>query len=187
MIIGTSGIKKDPYILVSGNMHDSTQPCSAIPLVVGCKSNSHYQSLLPEKSYLEENRKIELKKNVKTLNTKTKATYQKVQVIKTESPSSNRRSVKINPKENGNFLLEENIKTLKTNTKAPYKKKQTIETKTLSSNGIPFNYKVGKNYKIFYIQADKKIRCTYCSNTFKVIQCHLQRSSCSVPNLWDFS
>jgi len=37
MIIGTSGTKKDPYILVSGNMHDSTQPCSAILLVVGCK------------------------------------------------------------------------------------------------------------------------------------------------------
>ena len=60
MIIGTSGTKKEPYLLVSGNMHHSAQSHSTIPLVVGCKTNSHYQSLLPVKINLEENAKIKL-------------------------------------------------------------------------------------------------------------------------------
>ena len=193
MIIGTSGTKKDPYILVSGNVHDSAQSHSTIPLVVGCKSNSHYQSLLPVKINWEENAKIKWNVNVRISKANTRAIHYQEQVIETKSISSKRRPVTINPGEKSNVQSKENIKKLNTNTRATYQtrsihqEKEVIGTNSLASNGIPFTYKIGKNYKIFYIQPDKKIRCPFCSNNFKVIQCHLKRSPCSVPNLSDFS
>ena len=47
IIIPTSGSQKSPYFTVSGNIASPIVQCPFPPLTLGCKSNSHYQSLLP--------------------------------------------------------------------------------------------------------------------------------------------
>ena len=50
-----------------------------------------------------------------------------------------------------------------------------------------FSYQIGKNFKIFGIFSDRRIRCPFCFKSYKNIQCHIQKSNCSVPNFKDFS
>ena len=47
MVILTSGSEDNPYLTVSGNLMNENIRCPGAPLIVGCKSNVHYQSLLP--------------------------------------------------------------------------------------------------------------------------------------------
>ena len=72
LIIGTTGTEKDPYISINGNLKNEDQSCSNTPLVMGCKSNVHYQSLLPSISPMPKpsKRNLENKKQErKTQNT----------------------------------------------------------------------------------------------------------------------
>ena len=48
VIIPTSGTQKSPYFTVSGNIASPVVQCPFPPLTLGCKSNSHYQSILPK-------------------------------------------------------------------------------------------------------------------------------------------
>ena len=50
-----------------------------------------------------------------------------------------------------------------------------------------FNYNLdGKNLK-FEIISDKRVKCPECKKEFKNILCHLQKSTCRIPNLDDLS
>ena len=47
IIVTTSGREEDPFIRISGNHFNTDIECNNTPLIVGCKSDVHYQSLLP--------------------------------------------------------------------------------------------------------------------------------------------
>ena len=51
MIITTSNNDDNPIITISGNIDDENTPCPYATLTIGCKSNVHYQSLLPIESF----------------------------------------------------------------------------------------------------------------------------------------
>ena len=55
VIIPTSGTQKSPYFTVSGNIASPVVQCPFPPLTLGCKSNSHYQSLLPKQERIKIN------------------------------------------------------------------------------------------------------------------------------------
>ena len=46
-IVTTTSREDHPYLTISGNLADERIPCQGIPLMIGTKSNVHYQSLLP--------------------------------------------------------------------------------------------------------------------------------------------
>ena len=48
IIISTTAPENHPYVTVSGNIASEIIRCPFPPLTLGCKSNSHYQSLLPK-------------------------------------------------------------------------------------------------------------------------------------------
>ena len=48
VIISTTAPENHPYVTVSGNIASEIKRCPFPPLTLGCKSNSHYQSLLPK-------------------------------------------------------------------------------------------------------------------------------------------
>ena len=47
IIVTTTSTERNPYITISGNLANENIPCSGTELLVGSKSNVHYQSLLP--------------------------------------------------------------------------------------------------------------------------------------------
>ena len=51
MIITTSSNDQNPVITISGNIEDEDTPCPYATLTIGCKSNVHYQSLLPIEAF----------------------------------------------------------------------------------------------------------------------------------------
>ena len=55
VIIPTSGTQKNPYFTISGNIANGADQCPFPPLTLGCKSNSHYQSLLPKQERIKIN------------------------------------------------------------------------------------------------------------------------------------
>ena len=48
-IVTTGSTPEMPYFAYSGNIDDSSVPCSGVPLLVGYQLNLHYQSLLPSR------------------------------------------------------------------------------------------------------------------------------------------
>ena len=47
LISTTTSTAESPYITISGNLVNEQVPCEGVPLLIGSKSNVHYQSLLP--------------------------------------------------------------------------------------------------------------------------------------------
>ena len=47
IIVTTTSTESHPFITISGNLHDENKPCPGYPLLIGSKSQIHYQSLLP--------------------------------------------------------------------------------------------------------------------------------------------
>ena len=47
LIVTTTSMENKPFITISGNLVDENIPCPGIALIIGSKSNIHYQSLLP--------------------------------------------------------------------------------------------------------------------------------------------
>ena len=52
IIVTTSGTKSDPYMRISGNLYNENLHSANTPLIMGSKSNSHYQSLLPKNMWM---------------------------------------------------------------------------------------------------------------------------------------
>ena len=46
-IISTSSTPDQPWLVISGNIEDPNVPCEGLPLLIGSKTDIHYQSLLP--------------------------------------------------------------------------------------------------------------------------------------------
>ena len=51
MITMTNSPENTPYVTISGNLKDENVPCHEAPLIIGCKPNVHYQSLIPTSSW----------------------------------------------------------------------------------------------------------------------------------------
>ena len=49
IIVTTTSTESHPYITISGNMNDESLPSPGIPLLIGSKSQVHFQSLLPSR------------------------------------------------------------------------------------------------------------------------------------------
>ena len=47
VIVTTSSTEQHPYMTISGNLDNGNMPCKGTVLIVGSKSQVHYQSLLP--------------------------------------------------------------------------------------------------------------------------------------------
>ena len=47
LIVLTTATQEQPFLRISGNPEDERHPCQGVPLILGCKNNLHYQSLLP--------------------------------------------------------------------------------------------------------------------------------------------
>ena len=172
-IIGTTARVGEPFITISGNLSSENHPCNGSPLILGCKSNVHYQSLLPIESNPERSRNIISNQNL----------------VDTPGNSADNRYC--------SFLLSTRTDTEGYNISKNGTKNMKLDQK-LKSNEISvsnentsaiktFSYKIGNNFKIFEIFSDKRIRCPFCTKSYKNIQCHIQKSNCSVPNFKDFS
>ena len=65
LIVGTTCTKNNPYMVISGNLENEDQVCIGDPLLLGCKSDVHYQSLLPGKGYTQFHTQFQIRnKNV---------------------------------------------------------------------------------------------------------------------------
>merc|ERR1712208_221160 len=49
LIVTTTSTESHPYITISGNINDESLPCPGAPLLIGSKSQVHFQSLLPSR------------------------------------------------------------------------------------------------------------------------------------------
>ena len=47
LIVTTTSTEKSPYIKISGNISNEDIRCQGFPLLIGCKGNVHYHSILP--------------------------------------------------------------------------------------------------------------------------------------------
>ena len=52
LVVTTSGTESDPYMRISGNLSGENIHSSNTPLIIACKSNSHYQSVLPVNGWM---------------------------------------------------------------------------------------------------------------------------------------
>ena len=53
LVMTPTNTKQDPYFKISGNLYEESIPCPGYALTLGCKTDSHYQSFLPENGRLE--------------------------------------------------------------------------------------------------------------------------------------
>ena len=47
LIVLTTATQEQPFLRISGNLENESHPSPGVPLILGCKNNIHYQSLLP--------------------------------------------------------------------------------------------------------------------------------------------
>ena len=59
LILTTSSLPDNPFIIISGNINNNLELQSGPPLILGNYTNVHYQSLLPVHSTLNERKKQE--------------------------------------------------------------------------------------------------------------------------------
>ena len=57
VIITTTNTKEQPYLTICGHLKNLNLPCTGEKIVLGCKANVHYQSLLPINKNVKENHK----------------------------------------------------------------------------------------------------------------------------------
>ena len=126
IIVTTTSTERHPYITISGNLDDGSISCPGIELIIGSKSNVHYQSLLPlevkvarsqlKASFPEDTIKLELitkrsypEQNLPNLDLKSQDEFpdlcppQKKQEVQVATPSLRRevqKSEKKQPKQN---------------------------------------------------------------------------------------
>ena len=156
IIVTTSGTENNPYMTISGNLLNQDVPCSGTPIIIGCKSNAHYQSLLPMNGWMCG--KLISQKEL------------------SEGPENNskwpRRNKKTKFTDNSNSINE------------PSRKKEELKNNKKPMNNC-FIYSYNNNSWTFKVLPDKKVKCPICRKNFRNVHHHLQRSSCIVPNLED--
>ena len=96
LVMTPTNTKQDPYFKISGNLYEESIPCPGYALTLGCKTDSHYQSFLPENGRLE--------------NARSKKNDRAIYLPKTSDPEA---QSKIYEREEWPTLLESNrIKSL---------------------------------------------------------------------------
>ena len=67
----------------------------------------------------------------------------------------------------------------------PLHKNEMTEIPEQHNENLVFTYKQEGNILKFHFITDKRVRCPTCTNEYKNILCHLQKSSCQTSNLDD--
>ena len=160
IIVTTTGTQDNPYVRISGNMHNEEVPCSGPPLIIGCKSDSHYQSLLPLNGWMCNHKEISQKKN-------------------DGNHANGMQLTQIDSK-----TMPATVTNDSHGLNGPSNKSKKC-TNNGNSTDDYFIYNYNNNSWNFKVLPDKKIKCPICRKNFKNVHHHLQKSSCNIPNLED--
>ena len=118
LIITTTSTENHPFITISGNLLNENIPCQGIELIIGSKSQVHYQSLLPLTLGLNE-KKVKAGHPENTLNlqaSSSKSSYldQKINLKEPYHTGFNIDSMaefpNLSPTKNKQFLLPPSVK-----------------------------------------------------------------------------
>ena len=196
LIITTSSRQQDPYMRIQGNPSGENASSCFPPLIMGCKSNSHYQSLLPSHGCAV-NFGIETQFRRKNCSNQMEETQIKTYAdVAQMCPQPLRGMGEVMPDDKNG--LQANLINIQ-NSKEPNVKNvgdQKSPTNTLNTNvnrtntgskTKVFNYKYKSEHLNFQIMPDKSIICPICSKKFKNVIHHLDKSKCKVTSLGDFS
>ncbi len=123
-IVDTSCSKEKPYIEISGNLEDESMPNNNPIIMIGSKSNSHYQSLLPIENATMKKDKNVIHKKDRESDQKSNIPSQSTQCVNTDhnvhTETGNKQECNLNRMSNtrqkkvpqtGNTKLDENNTT----------------------------------------------------------------------------
>ena len=212
LIVTTTSTDSHPYITISGNLTDENKPCQGNPLIIGCKSHVHYQSLLPLKMG-SENRQVEAdlpadsirlkistaassKQNDKfganeiwtddhnqTLDLESREHFPDLSPPKGKTKWLSRKKVKkSNPVQNKNVVQQ--LENRKTDVIKTFEDPKNINKETEKTH---FIFKNGNEILDFEFESEKRVRCSSCQIAYKNILRHLQQSSCKISDIKLFS
>ena len=177
MITTTTSSKDRPYVKISGNLLNESIPCGGTPLILGCKSDIHFQSLIP---ITEPLRTFEL-------NT-TELMKKKSKSEPFKAAKENKDVIKIAHK----FGEEDKIvqSSLKYSSPQDMQSKERIKARTHineeTQNVGTFCYQNSNKCLRFQIKDTGFVSCAFCKISFKSIVQHLKRSHCMVEDIEKF-
>ena len=177
-IITTSSTNNSPYIEINGNLEEGGLSFNRPILILGTKSNSHYQSLLPIELIFPsivqeaETSNLQIEKTRKKFNKMTAKTYTDIEQSEEGLDKSGISTKHISPPPD---LTDDEA----TEDEAPDDEtKQKAETsKALCSQYQPFKYSYKDTIITFArTSADYQMRCPNCSKDSKQIVQHLAKN-----------
>ena len=171
LIVTTSSTEHDPYMRIQGNLLGENLNSYFPPLIMGCKTNSHYQSLLPCHPYRE---------NI-ALETPFEKRINSLEKVKNPKPSYADKAKLHSPPFKKTVRANSNDK--KHIQVGPEQNKENLRNGRQSK---VFNYVYESKCLEFEILPNKRILCPICSTDFKNMHQHFLKSSCKVSNIEDF-
>ena len=194
VIISTTGTEKDPYVMVSGNIENELVRCPFPPLILGCKSNSHYQSLLPTTEWINIHRTF-IKPNIEKAHKQELSNCR--QNIRHSSYAQSVMPVKDCELNGSNKIKKTGTKM---ESKSESKQNQRIQPMInmddndsqlfsfgcLESNMV-FNYSYEDQKIDVRIISRDQIECPFCLKILKNILNHFKKGKCKMPSLTHFA
>jgi hypothetical protein len=203
IIVTTSSTEDHPYITISGNLADERVPCQGIPLIIGTKSNVHYQSLLPIE--VRVSRKMVPSSPENTIEMELKAAMASSQNEHPDlasreqfpdlKPSNGKRhdqpgastSKKEIPKSKKHDQQRtpasgKDMDNLNHNQNKHEEKNENPQGPEQPNKKKAFQYMQGGKLLNFQFVSEKRVKCPKCQRDYKNILLHLQKSSCSVSD-----
>ena len=216
IIVTTTSTESHPFITISGNLNNEKDLCKGPPLIIGSKSQVHYQSLLPLTR-----QKCEIKPDLpadaiqlKVLGAARSENNSSAQYglqstsntkYKNDFPSDDHNGPNIDskdefpdlnpPERNLDLTLGSAIKksgsqtTSKCNGNKLDSGEYRIENPAESKKmDKKFTFQYENEGKIidFEFKTDKRVQCPICKIDYKNILRHLQQSACNIQNQEEF-
>ena len=175
-IVATSSTNDSPYIQISGNMIDGDMPCDGPILILGTKSNVHFQSLLPiEMVHFDFNRS-EANPDVQV--TESRKIF--IEIKDTNNKTKTKTTqVLSNPKNSDDYtrqtsLIEKEIQEKEIDPTSEIRDNTSRENVSEESDDISFLYESAGYILAFLKMSDDYImKCPLCQVKTKYIVRHI--------------
>ena len=207
LIITTTSTENHPFITISGNLLNENIPCQGIQLIIGSKSQVHYQSLLPLTLGLNERKfKAGHPENTLNLHASSSKSSNLDKKINLKEPYHTRFNINsmaefpnLSPTKNKLFLQPPPTNGSKE--RQGMTRKQTKESNSdpkrnpeKGNNGAQnqndgktdFFYNQNGEILTFRLTSTKSVTCPKCGCNFQNIIIHLQKSRCKITTFDDF-
>ena len=171
IIVSTSSTPTRPYITISGNIDNEDMATISPPLILGTKSNSHYQSLLPQGQIFEGRQEV-----VDVFNLIDQERQGSTEESQEEQKSSG-KNIPSKTNETGNNETGTNVPSTRTEMEAKVTSEDSTSAEKIDKveveDAVTFNH-LGTKYNM-KVEQDGKLNCSFCNKKIMHIKQHFAK------------